>query len=359
MKREEIIRWLRLDDESRLECLWRIADDIRSRCVGDEVYLRGLIEISNYCKNNCLYCGIRAGNTKVSRYRLSAEEILECAEKCVELRYGTIVMQGGEDAGIKAEWLAEIIREIKLRTNLAVTLSLGNRSVEELFLWKQAGADRYLIRFETSDCELFSKIHRGNVKKGDIGERINIICQLREIGYEIGSGVMIGLPGQSYASLARDIELMCELDLDMIGIGPYIPHPDTPLYFEMREMMLPEGEQVPNTELMSYKVMALIRKFQPFANIPSTTAIATLNGDAGRQLGLMRGANVIMPNLTPMKYRRFYEIYPNKACLFEADDFDRIIKNQINSIGRKVGVGRGDSRNKLYREKEKCLRIWS
>ncbi len=359
LDRKEILKWLKLEDEFCLEELWRVADDVRNRYVGKDVHLRGLVEISNYCKNNCYYCGIRVGNNKVVRYRLTRQEIFECARRCVELGYGTIVMQGGEDEGIGADWLAEVIREIKLRTDLAVTLSLGSRDVEELELWRRAGADRYLIRFETSNAELFSIIHKGNVRKREISERISLIRILQDLGYEVGSGVLIGLPGQSYESLADDIELMCALDLDMIGVGPYIAHHDTPLYYQSEELKLGYGVQVPNTELMAYKVIALLRILCPLTNIPSTTAIATLNRKSGRQLGLSRGANVIMPNLTPMKYRRLYEIYPNKACLLEADDFDRLLRKQIASIGRRVGVGRGDSKNKFYRESKQCLQVWN
>ncbi len=359
MDRNEILNWLRESREEKLSELWRMADDVRFRCVGDEVYLRGLAEISNYCMNNCCYCGIRAGNKNVVRYRLTREEIFCCVDRCIRFGYGTIVMQAGEDEGISGDWLADIIREIKERTDLAVTLSLGDRGRRDLELWKAAGADRYLIRFETSDAKLFERVHKGNIRKGSLEDRLRVIRLLRELGYEVGSGVLIGLPGQSYESLADDIELICELDLDMIGVGPYIAHRDSSLHFGSDDNMCCDFEQVPNSDLMAYKMISLLRILCPFANIPSTTAIATVNKENGRQLGLMRGANVIMPNVTPMRYRELYSIYPGKACLLEAEEFDRVLRCQIYSIGRKIGVGRGDSRHKILREERRCLQVWN
>ncbi len=343
MERNEILGFLRTSDEQKLEMLWQRADEIRRRSVGDEVHLRGLLEISNICARNCWYCGIRADNSALQRYRMSEDEIMACAGEAVDYGYGTVVMQAGEDYGITAEWMENLIRRIKTETDLAVTLSLGERSDDELRRWKKAGADRYLMRFETSNNKLYEKIHPP--LPGRTSDRISLLKRLREIGYEIGSGVMIGIPGQTWDDLASDIELFRALDLDMIGVGPFIAHHDTPLG-DGSMAPAPEGEQVPNTEEMTYKVIALARIVCPKANIPSTTALATLNTATGRELGLSRGANIVMPNMTPKHYRAMYEIYPAKACIDEtAADCRACMHRRILSIGRSIGTGRGDSRN--------------
>ncbi|MCL4694050.1 MAG: [FeFe] hydrogenase H-cluster radical SAM maturase HydE [Candidatus Hydrogenedentes bacterium] len=336
-----IQQWLREEDPSRLDALWHWADQVRRENVGDAVHLRGLIEISNYCSRQCGYCGLRAANTDLERYRMSSEEILECAHEAARYRYGTVVMQAGEDYGIEAEWLAEIVFRIKMETPLAVTLSMGERPDNDLRRWREAGADRYLLRFETSDPELFAAIHPPHPAR-PAQNRLEILRTLRRLGYEVGSGVMIGIPGQSYESLAHDIATFRELGLDMVGVGPYISHPSTPLGEGAAIQPLEPGQQVPNTELMTYKVVALTRLVCPRANIPSTTALATLNLASGRELGLQRGANVIMPNMTPPKYRALYQIYPAKACIQETSQECRIcLQGRIQSIGRTVGSGPG------------------
>jgi len=347
--RDEILGWLKETDEARLEELWQLADAARKQHVGAAVHLRGLIEISNHCARQCGYCGIRAPHTGVTRYRLSADEIWGCVEHAVEYGYGTVVMQSGEDWGIDADWLAALIRRIKDETPLAVTLSLGERTEEELKLWREAGADRYLLRFETSDAGLYGRIHPGrDGQPGRLDDRLARLRVLQQLGYEAGSGVMIGIPGQSYQSLAGDIVLFREMDLDMIGVGPYLAHPETPVGRGEWTQPLADGEQVPATELMGYKVLALTRLMCPEANLPSTTALATLNYDSGRELGLQRGANVIMPNLTPPQYRCLYEIYPAKACLQESEeDFHHAIRARIESVGRVVGTGQGSRQKGL------------
>jgi len=252
-------------------------------------------------------------------------------------------MQAGEDPGITKEWMTHLIRSIKSETGLAITLSLGERNDEELMEWKEAGADRYLLRFETSNRRLYELIHPSLA--GVVLDRITMLRRLREMGYEIGSGVMIGIPGQTYQDLANDIEMFRTLDLDMIGVGPFIPHQLSPLGSGVFPMA-PVGEQVPNNESMTYKVIALARLVCPRANIPSTTALATLNKASGRELGLSRGANIVMPNMTPRKYRALYELYPSKACIDEtAEECRSCMAGRIMSIGRTVGKGRGDSLN--------------
>jgi biotin synthase len=340
VNRPEILRWLTETRPEALDGLYREADRVRRLHVGDAVHLRGLVEISNLCARQCAYCGLRAGNGKLVRYRMPAAEILSSVRTAAALGYGTVVMQAGESRAITGEWIAEVVRAIKAETPLAVTLSLGERSLEDLAQWRKAGADRYLLRFETSDADLFQRIHPP--LGAAPSDRIALLGELRGLGYEVGSGVMIGIPGQSYASLARDIELFRELDLDMIGVGPFLPHPETPLG---GAQPLPEGrgpDQVPNSEEMVYKVLAVTRLACPDANIPSTTALATINTVNGRELGLMRGANVVMPNLTPQRYRRHYEIYPNKACIAERpSDCSSCLRGRIASIGRLPGVGPG------------------
>ncbi|MGB4258416.1 MAG: [FeFe] hydrogenase H-cluster radical SAM maturase HydE [Phycisphaerae bacterium] len=341
----DLLHWLREEDDSRLETLYAAADRVRHEMVGDAVHLRGLVEISNHCVRQCAYCGLRAGHTKLVRYRLSADEVLACARQAVEFGYGTVVMQAGEDYGIGRSWLARLIRQIKAETPLAVTLSLGERPVEDLAAWREAGADRYLLRFETSDRELYARIHPPLGSRPS--DRVELLRTLRGLGYEIGSGVMVGIPGQTYETLARDLLLFRELDLDMIGVGPYIPHPDTPLGERLatRPEPHPSADQVPNTEKMAYKMVALTRLMCPQANIPGTTAIATLNQESGRELALCRGANVVMPNLTPVQYRAMYEIYPAKACITETAQHCRgCLKSRIRSLGRTIGTGPGGRR---------------
>ncbi len=339
LERSETLAWLREDDEAALDELWRRADAVRREHVGDAVHLRGLVEISNHCVRRCAYCGISISNRELVRYRMGAEEIVACARSAAALGYGTVVLQAGEDYGIGREWLAAIVRDIRSATPLAVTLSLGERPDEDLAAWRAAGADRYLLRFETSDAELYDRIHPA--LPGRPSDRFAILRRLKELGYEAGSGVMIGIPGQTYDSLADDIETFAALDLDMIGVGPYLSHPETPLgRGELPEA--PPGEQVPNTELMTYKVLALARLADPDANIPSTTALATLNLARGRELGLARGANVVMPNLTPTRYRALYEIYPAKACIREtAAQCGACLRGRIEGMGRTVGQGPG------------------
>ncbi|MGO8684467.1 MAG: [FeFe] hydrogenase H-cluster radical SAM maturase HydE [Thermoleophilia bacterium] len=341
LSRDEILVWLRQTDPACLERLWRAADQTRRETVGDEVHLRGLVEIGNYCVRQCGYCGLRAGNREIERYRMSADEIVACARRAREFGYGTTVLQAGEDYGITAPWVSDVIRRIKAETGLAATLSLGERASDDLRTWRLAGADRYLLRFETSDNELYELIHPS--LPGRLSDRIALLRLLNELGYEVGSGIMIGIPGQTYDSVADDIDLFRQLDLDMIGVGPYIAHPATPLGAGAWRRRIPSEQQIPNDELTVYKVLALTRLACPEANIPSTTALATINKESGREQGLQRGANIVMPNLTPVEYRTKYEIYPDKACLNETADICRFcLADRITEIGRSIGSGPGE-----------------
>jgi biotin synthase len=347
MQRNEILNWLRESDSARLGDLWRLADETRQTFVGGEVYLRGLIELSNHCVRLCGYCGLRAGNLALQRYRMSDDEVFDCARKAVEFGYGTVVLQSGEDPALSCQRIASLVQRIKADTPLAVTLSLGERDDDELATWREAGADRYLLRFETSNRTLYERIHPPRKPEGPPSDRMAVLATLARLGYEVGSGVMIGIPGQTFDDLADDIESFGQLDLDMIGVGPYLPHPHTPL--ADRDVWPPaaDGQQVPATEEMTYKVIALARLVCPRTNIPATTALATLNRHEGRELGLVRGANILMPNLTPTKYRALYEIYPDKACIAETGEAcHHCLNRRIAALGRPIGQGRGDSPNR-------------
>ena len=341
MKRDEILSWLRETDETRLEELWAEADAVRAREVGPEVHLRGLIEASNHCIRQCLYCGINACSEGVTRYRMTPSEILECAREAHRLGYGSVVIQAGEDPGLGRDLIADVVREIKTTTPLAVTLSLGERKDEDLKCWKAAGADRYLLRFETSDPGLYKVIHPS--LPGTLSDRLAQLERMRDMGYEIGTGVMVGIPGQTWEILAQDLETFRRFDMDMIGVGPFLPSPRTPLGGPDAEAYrAPADRQVPNDELTTLKTVALTRLLCPQANIPSTTALATINARSGRELGLSRGANVVMPNVTPPEYRVLYEIYPGKACVHETAQMCRgCMEGRIHSIGRVLGTGPG------------------
>jgi biotin synthase len=349
---DNILSWLREQDPARLEALYAQADAVRRENVGDAVHLRGLIEVSNHCVRRCGYCGLRAEHKALARYRMSFSEVLSAAHDAKDLGYGTVVIQGGEDPVMDEDWISDLVRQIKRETGLAITLSLGEREDGELAAWKAAGADRYLLRFETSDPELYELVHPAHGRRksgpeaGRLHERISLLRRLRAMGYEIGSGVMVGIPGQTWETLAQDILLFAELDLDMIGVGPYLPHPATPLgRGEWGRAIAPEA-QVPAIEEMVYKVVALTRLVCPQANIPSTTALATINKASGRELGLCRGANIVMPNVTPTKYRALYEIYPAKACITEtAHQCNGCLTARIESIGRYIGAGPGGRRD--------------
>ncbi len=342
---DRIAKWAS-DADSGPE-LYALADRIRKECVGDEVFLRGLIEISNYCRRSCAYCGLNADRA-VNRYRLTTDEILAAARQGQRFGYGTVVLQAGEDPALTRAWVSDLIKRIKEETGQAVTLSLGERDADDYETWRLAGADRYLLRFETSDPELFLRIHPP-LLGSSMEDRIAILRRLKTLGYETGSGIMVGLPGQTWTSLAQDIALFHELDLDMIGIGPYLRHPDTALALEPERFPPAEtGLQTTGDEETVCRIVALTRLTQPYANIPATTALSLINREDGRSHGLARGANIIMPNLTPERYRRLYDIYPSKSLLIEsAETVNKQIAAQLAALGRKVGKGRGDSPNTL------------
>ncbi len=341
LDRAAIRAWLTEPDGPALEALWRRADDVRRGRVGDAVHLRGLVEITNYCVRQCAYCGIAACAGPLARYRMTKDEILACARQGRDFGFGTIVLQGGEDPGVTGPFVADVIGAIKAETGAAVTLSLGERSEADLRSWRDAGADRYLLRFETTDPDLYRAIHPS--LPGTVSDRLAQLARMRELGFEIGTGVMVGIPGQTWDTLANDIWTFRDYDMDMIGIGPYLPSPRTPLAGALKDALrAPAGEQVPNDELTTLKAVALTRLVCPDTNIPSTTALSIMDPASGRANGLTRGANVIMPNLTPPPYRVLYEIYPGKAGVHEtADVLAEGVIRLVEGLGRTIGTGPG------------------
>ena len=318
--KQEIIEILR--DDSKNEWLLSLANRIRRENVGDEVHLRGLIEFSNICKSTCKYCGLRCENKNIERYRIQPEDIIFYAQKAVDMGYKTIVLQSGEDKFFSKDVMCEIIKEIK-KLDVALTLSIGERSFEEYKSFRDSGADRYLIRIETTDRNLYSQMHPNM----GFDNRVRCLKDLKALGFETGTGCLVGLPGQTVESLADDILFFKEIGADMVGIGPFIAHPDTPLKDE------PNGDFI-----LALKVMALTRILLPDINIPATTAMETLNPN-GRIIALQSGANVVMPNVTVTEFREKYEIYPGKV---EISDCSReIIEEKINSIDRVIASGYG------------------
>ena len=316
--KSEIINLLK--DESQNDWLFSYADKIRQKYVGDKVHLRGLIEFSNICKCTCKYCGLRYENKDLKRYRISSNEILKYAKNAVSLGYKTLVLQSGEDSFYTQEILVPLIKEIK-KLDVTLTLSIGERSFEDYQAFRNAGADRYLIRIETTDRNLYKELHPNM----SFENRLRCLSDLRKLGFEVGSGCLIGLPNQTIESIADDILFFKENNFDMIGVGPFIPHPQTPL----------NNSKQGSFEL-ALKVMAIIRIMLPDINIPATTAMETLNPN-GRIIALKSGANVVMPNVTTKEYRKKYEIYPNKICINENPDKCRFcIENKIKSIGRTI-----------------------
>lgn len=292
LSKKEIIDILKSSDTG----IFKEADAVRKRYVGDGVHLRGLIEFSNICKCNCLYCGLQSSNKNVNRYRLYKDEILDIAKKGCEEGFKTIVLQSGEDDYFNTKLICEIISEIK-NLGVALTLSIGEKSFEDYKAFKDAGADRYLLRIETTDKDLYNKMH----PYADFENRMRCLYDLKKLGYETGTGCLVGVPDQTIESLADDILFFKELDADMIGIGPFIPHPDTPL----------KDANTGSLDL-AIKVMAITRILLKDINIPATTAMESLRVD-GRLVALQSGANVVMPNLTDDYHKKMYEIYPNKV----------------------------------------------
>ena len=305
--------------------LFTAADRVRKKYVGDEVHLRAQIEFTNICKNQCLYCGLQCQNKQIKRYRLSADKIFAFAQKAVQYGYKTVVLQGGEDPFFTADVLVPLLRRIK-SLGLAITLSIGERTTEDYRAFKEAGADRFLLRIETTDKALYEKYNPGM----SFENRLRCLQDLKKLGYEVGTGILVGLPGQTPRSLARDILFFQKLDADMIGLGPFIPNPQTPLGNAPRPVLEP-----------ALRVMALTRLLLPDINIPATTAMETIVPD-GRIRALQSGANVVMPNVTEGEARQNYSLYPGKACAGEDPSKCRgCLGAKLALINRPISTGYG------------------
>ena len=298
---------------------------------GNDVYIRGLIEVSNICKNDCYYCGIRRSNKKCERYRLTKEDILGCAKQGYELGFRTFVLQGGEDAVFTDEFLADIIKSLKSNhPDCAITLSLGERSFESYKTLKSAGADRYLLRHETADKEHYEKLHP---KEMSYQNRMDCLKNLKSLGYQVGCGFMVGSPYQTSLTLAKDLKFIETFAPAMCGIGPYLTHKDTPF----KDM--PSG----SLELTLY-LLSIIRLIDPGILLPATTALGTVH-PKGREMGISAGANVVMPNLSPVRVRKKYELYDNKICTGEeAAECKLCLTRRIQSVGYQIVTHRGDKK---------------
>jgi biotin synthase len=312
--------------EADAPALFAAADAVRTAHLGTDVQLRGLIEFSNICRKDCAYCGLRATNRDAERYRLTPEAIVATAQQAAALGYRTVVLQSGEDMWFTAERMADILRAIKASTDLAITLSAGERDMATYRLWREAGADRYLLRIETTDPALFAALHPDD----DLETRKACLYALRDLGYQLGTGVMVGLPGQTAEILADDVIWMHALGAEMIGVGPFIPHPQTPL-----------KDVVGGTVEQTLRLVALLRLVFPDAHLPATTAMGSLH-PLGRERALQAGANVVMPNVTPTDVRPKYALYPGKICQGdEAGHCRGCITGRIQAIGRTVATDHG------------------
>lgn len=326
---DELAYLLQNIEETGKDYLIEKAHETRMKVYGDKVYMRGLIEFTNYCKKGCKYCGISGTNKNIDRYRLSLEEILLCSEMGYNLGYRTFVLQGGEDNYYSDDMIIDIITAIKTKyPDVAITLSIGEKSYESYERYYKAGADRYLLRHETASRELFDRIHTNS----NYNNRIECLWNLKKIGYQVGAGFMVGIPTQTKEDLAKDLLFLKELDPEMVGIGPFIPHKDT-IYKDE------QGGTLEDTITM----IALTRLFLPSSLLPATTALGTIH-PLGREQGIKAGANVVMPNLSPTSVREKYSLYDGKICTGdEAAECRNCIEKRIVSSGFSIDMSRGDN----------------
>lgn len=336
---EEFTRLIEQRDEGLAAYLFEKAEAVRKAHYGTDVYLRGLIEFTNYCKNDCLYCGIRRSNRNVQRYRLTREQILDCCRQGYELGYRTFVLQGGEDPWFTPERLRDLIGEIKGRyPDCALTLSVGEHSREVYQMWFDAGADRYLLRHETANDNHYRSLHPSVMRPEN---RKRCLRDLKQIGYQVGCGFMVGSPGQTASHLAEDLLFIHELQPDMVGIGPFIPQHDTPLC-----------DQPAGTLELTLFLLGLIRLMIPTVLLPATTALGTIH-PTGRELGIRAGANVCMPNLSPTEVREKYALYDNKICTGdESAQCRACLASRMEAIGYQVVTHRGDRKKDIPLRKE-------
>ena len=329
--REQLELLLTTEDEKLQEELRRAAREVADEIYGKQVFIRGLIEFTNYCRNDCLYCGIRRSNSHASRYRLSKDEILSCCKTGYELGFRTFVLQGGEDRFFTDERICDIVSSIKERyPDCAITLSLGEKEKSSYEAYKVAGADRYLLRHETADCAHYESLHPTEMS---FSHRIQCLWDLKDIGYQVGCGFMVGSPGQTMDSLYKDLQFIKELQPQMCGLGPFIPQKDTPF-----------GEERAGTMEQTLRLLSVIRLIHPHVLLPATTALGTIH-PRGREKGILAGANVVMPNLSPVEVRDKYKLYDNKICTGdEAAECRVCLEKRMESIGYQVVVHRGDYR---------------
>ena len=331
LSREEYIELLTdWENPEVSQVLTEAAVRLRKQYYGDKVYTRGLIEFTNYCKNDCYYCGIRRGNSHAKRYRLSREEILNCCENGYALGFRTFVLQGGEDPYYTDERMADIVRSIRSGyPDCAITLSIGEKSYESYKLFKEAGANRYLLRHETASEELYRRLHPEEML---LSHRKQCLYDLKALGYQVGAGFMVGSPGQKMEHLAEDLIFLKELQPQMVGIGPFIPHHETRF----------ANETAGSVDLTLF-LLSVIRILLPKVLLPATTALGTMD-PLGREKGLAAGANVVMPNLSPVKNRKQYDLYDNKICTGEeAAECRSCLERRVLSTGYRLVAERGDA----------------
>ena len=325
----ELLKLITSTEADTNQLLAAAADKIRQQYYGKKVYIRGLIEFTNYCKNNCYYCGIRAGNSHAQRYRLSKEQILDCCAEGYKLGFRTFVLQGGEDPYFTDERICEIVAAIRQQhPDCAITLSIGEKEKASYQAYFEAGANRYLLRHETADAEHYAKLHPANMS---LANRKRCLFDLKEIGYQVGSGFMVGSPYQTPQNLLADLRFLQKLQPDMIGIGPYITHEQTPF-----------ADKKNGTAEQTLRMLSILRLMFPYALLPSTTALGTIHPN-GRELGLKAGGNVVMPNLSPVNVRKLYELYENKICTGEeAAQCRGCLEARVRMAGYEIVTDRGD-----------------
>ena len=320
-----------IDHEGDDTALFEAADQVRREHYGTDVFLRGLIEFTNYCKNDCYYCGIRRSNRCAERYRLTPEQILSCCENGYAMGFRTFVLQGGEDPRNTDEAICSLVDQIKTRyPDCAVTLSIGEKTRSSYQAYFDAGADRYLLRHETATDAHYRRLHPEELS---LANRKRCLFDLKEIGFQVGAGFMVGSPGQSTKELLADLRFLQQLQPDMIGIGPFIPHHETPF-----------AQEKPGTLELTLRMLSILRLMFPYVLLPATTALGTIS-PIGRELGLKAGANVMMPNLTPTDARKNYDLYDNKICMDEdAGKCRGCQENRVKSVGYRIVSDRGDVR---------------
>lgn len=332
LSRSEFLELIKCKDQDIAEYLFERAVAVRKKIYGNEIYMRGLIEFTNYCKNDCYYCGIRNGNVNADRYRLTKEQILECCNIGYKLGFRTFVLQGGDDPYFTDDRIVDIVKGIKgNHPDCAITLSIGEKSHDSFQAYYNAGADRYLLRHETANVDHYGKLHPGYMS---MENRKECLFDLRDIGYEVGCGLMVGSPYQTPECLVEDLLFIKELKPQMVGIGPFIPHKDTIF-----------AKEKPGTMEQTLFLLGIIRLMLPNVLLPATTALGTIN-PSGREMGIKAGANVVMPNLSPTDIRGKYMLYDNKICTGdEAAECRKCIEKRMENIGYQLVVDRGDCKD--------------